>query len=171
VLSGLGAERAGLKMGDVIRGVNGSSVTNRDQVVDTLREFRAGQTVRIRVQREAKEFDVEVQMMSPAPELLAAELYGMSGRDQTVGAVSVRAEGFEQVIEHDTVLQPWLCGGPLLNLDGKAIGLNIARAGRVSTYALPSALVKRILKNLEAKDLSATVVRQIRETTLKKATD
>ena len=36
------------------------------------------------------------------------------------------------------MLQPWLCGGPLVNLDGEAIGLNIARAGRVTTYALPA---------------------------------
>jgi serine protease Do len=158
VLSGLGAAKAGLKTGDVITGVNDSSVTNRDQVVDRLQEFRAGQTVKIRVRRDTKEFDVEIQLMSPGPELLAAELYGLSGRDRTVGEVSLRAEGFEQVIEHDTVLRPWLCGGPLVNLDGKAIGLNIARAGRVSTYALPPALVKRILKGLETKQVSTAIV-------------
>jgi serine protease Do len=48
-----------------------------------------------------------------------------------------------------------LCGGPLVNLDGKAIGLNIARAGRVTTYALPARLVKRILDNLTPKAKSA----------------
>ena len=67
------------------------------------------------------------------------------------GDVSQRAEGFEQAIEHDTVLQPWLCGGPLVDLDGKAIGINIARASRVSTYALPSRLVKQILDNLRTR--------------------
>ena len=72
--------------------------------------------------------------------------------------MSQRAEGFEQVIEHDTVLQPWLCGGPLVDLDGKAIGLNIARAGRVSTYALPASLVKRIVKKLVS---AATTMRSL----------
>jgi len=67
------------------------------------------------------------------------------------GAVSERSEGFEQAIEHDTVLQPWLCGGPLVNLDGKAIGINIARASRVTTYALPSRLAKRIFDDLKAR--------------------
>jgi serine protease Do len=71
------------------------------------------------------------------------------------GDFSQRAKGFEQAIEHDTVLQPWLCGGPLVNLDGKAIGINIARASRVSTYALPARLVKRILDNLKPKSKSA----------------
>ena len=60
--------------------------------------------------------------------------------------------GDEQAIQHDTVLQPWLCGGPLVDLDGKAIGLNIARAGRVATYALPASLVKRIYNELRPKE-------------------
>jgi serine protease Do len=159
VLSGLGAEKAGLKTGDVITGVNGNTVTNRDQIVETLREFRAGQTVKIHVRRDRKEFEVEVQMMSPAPETLLGDLYAPSNRNRIVGEVSVRAEGFEQVIEHDTVLHPWLCGGPLVNLQGKAIGLNIARASRVSTYALPPKLVIRVLQSLESKPVSATVAR------------
>jgi serine protease Do len=157
VRSGLGAAKAGLKSGDVIRAVNGNNVTNREQIVDTLREFRAGQKVKLRVERDEKEFDVEVQMMSLGSGLVWEDLDLPSGRDRLTGEVSVRAEDFEQVIEHDTVLHPWLCGGPLVDLDGKAIGLNIARAGRVSTYALPSKLVKRILKHLEAKQLPPAV--------------
>jgi S1-C subfamily serine protease len=52
-------------------------------------------------------------------------------------------------------LQPWLCGGPLVNLDGQAIGLNIARASRVTTYALPAALVQRIFTNLNSRRAQA----------------
>jgi len=37
----------------------------------------------------------------------------------------------------------------LVNLDGKAIGMNIARASRVTTYALPAGLVKRIYEQLK----------------------
>jgi serine protease Do len=156
VLSGLGAEKAGLQSGDVITALNGTTVTNREQIVETLRDFRAGQTVKLRVQRDEKEFEAQVRMMSPSAVLLSGELDTPFRADRLVGEVSTRAEGFEQVIEHDTVLHPWLCGGPLVDLDGKAIGLNIARASRVSTYALPSRLVKRILKDLEAKADSTT---------------
>jgi len=62
--------------------------------------------------------------------------------------VSRRSQGFELAIEHDTVLQPWLCGGPLVNLRGEAIGLNIARASRVTTYALSARLVQGMLQDL-----------------------
>jgi serine protease Do len=67
------------------------------------------------------------------------------------GHVSRRSQVFRELIDHDTVLLPWLCGGPLVDIDGKAIGLNIARAGRVSTYALPSGLVQKVFERLKAK--------------------
>ena len=67
------------------------------------------------------------------------------------GDVSLLSEGFEEAIEHDTVLEPWQCGGPLVNLDGKAIGLNIARASRFATYALPASLARQILTRLKSK--------------------
>jgi len=149
VFSGLGAQKAGMQKGDLIVAVNNSSVSNRQQVVETVLEFRKGQTVKLRVQRAEEQFDLEIQLMSPVPGMFGGS--SEPGSDRLEGRVSQRSEGFEQAIEHDTVLQPWLCGGPLVNLDGKAIGLNIARAGRVATYALPAKLVKRIIKNLQSK--------------------
>ena len=131
--------------------MNDTTVTNRAQIVETLREFRAGQSVKLRIQRDEDQFEAQVRLMAPNHEILGGALYLPLGPDRLTGELSQRAEGFEQVIEHDTVLPPWLCGGPLVNLDGKAIGLNIARAGRVSTYALPAALVKQILNRLKTK--------------------
>ena len=148
LLPGLGAERAGLKPGDVIVALNDTAVTNRAQVFEELSEFRAGQTVKVRVQRAEEQFEAAVRLMPPGSGQLGEE----SSREQRLsrlgGEVSQRAGGFEQAIEHDTVLPPWLCGGPLVNLDGKAVGLNIARASRVTTYALSAHLVTRILEHL-----------------------
>jgi serine protease Do len=53
------------------------------------------------------------------------------------------------ILQHDTVLKPEECGGPIVNLDGKAIGINIARAGRVESYAIPSEAVLPILEELK----------------------
>jgi len=148
---GLGAEKVGMKKGDLIVAVNNEVVTNRMQVIEALREFRQGQTVKLRVKREEKELDFEIEMKPPTESLLAGEFETSADAARLRGQVSQRSQGFEQAIEHDTVLQPWLCGGPLVNLDGKAIGLNIARAGRVTTYALPAKLIKKIIKNLQSK--------------------
>lgn len=148
LLPGLGAERAGLKPGDVIVALNDAAVTNREQVFEELREFRAGQTVKVRVQRAQEQFEAPVRLMPPESGQSGEEPSREQRLSRLGSEVSLRAGGFEQAIEHDTVLAPWLCGGPLVNLDGKAIGLNIARASRVTTYALSARLVNRILENL-----------------------
>ena len=151
ILPGLGAEKAGLKPGDIIVAVSGTEVTNREQVIEALREFHEGQNVKLRIQRLETQFTVEVRMMVDRSGQSGGGDNAQSRLSRLSGEVSRRSEGFEQAIEHDTVLQPWLCGGPLVNLDGKAIGINIARASRVTTYALPSRLVKQILDDLKAR--------------------
>ena len=49
--------------------------------------------------------------------------------------------GFDQVMQHDTVLDPDECGGPLMDAQGNVGGINIARAGRVVSYALRASLI------------------------------
>jgi serine protease Do len=149
VREGFSAEQAGLKPGDVIVAVNGTSVTNREAVVEMLREFREGQTVKLRLQRGDQEFAADVKMMAPSADPAGDWFWSNEVPSRLTGEVSHRAQGFEKALEHDTVLQPWLCGGPLVNLEGKGIGLNIARASRVTTYALPAGLVKRLFENLK----------------------
>ena len=41
-------------------------------------------------------------------------------------------------------------GGPLLDLEGMALGVNIARSDRVTTFALPSELVLETIMRLKA---------------------
>jgi serine protease Do len=149
LLPGMGAEKAGLKPEDIILAVDGEAMTNRAQMVEMLRDYRDGRTVKLRVERSGSPFEADVQMKVPKPEDLGAD---SEPRNVSLnGEVSRRAEGFEQAIEHASVLPPWLCGGPLVNLEGKAIGLNIARASRVSTYSLPSKFVQDVIKKLLAK--------------------
>jgi serine protease Do len=150
VRPGFGAEQAGLKKDDVIVGVNGTTVSNREQVVEILREYREGQTIKLHVQRAEERFDADVRMMPPSADTNGDAFSPEQRSTRLSGNTSKRAEGFEQAIEHDTVLKPYFCGGPLVNLDGKAIGLNIARASRVSTYALPARLVRRVFEQLKS---------------------
>ena len=89
-------------------------------------------------------------MMTPKPEG-GGRGFDRAARMNQMGSVtSQRADGFDLAIQHDTVLQNWQCGGPLMNLDGKAVGLNIARAGRVASYALPGSVVRPAIARLQA---------------------
>jgi len=147
IVEGLGADKAGLKPGDTILAVNDAAVKAGDELVRVLRQFREGQLVKLRVQRETNEFDASVKMMIPSS--TGAGRVDREDRMNRMGSEpSDRAEGFEQVLQHDTVLQNWQCGGPLVNLDGKAVGINIARAGRVASYALPADLAQKAIDKL-----------------------
>lgn len=144
LIDGLGAERAGLASGDVVVAVNATAVTNREGLVRALREFRAGQTVRLGIRRAEGLVQVDVEMMVPRPDELTGPVNRAERMNRMGSEVSSRADGFDEVLTHDTVLQAWQCGGPLTDLDGKAMGLNIARAGRVASYALSARLVREI---------------------------
>jgi serine protease Do len=148
LIAGLGAELAGLAVGDVVLAVNDSSVNTREGLVRALRPFREGQTVRLRVQRAEEEVEIDVEMRVPSPDPTTALLDRAQRMNRMGSDVSARADGFDEVLTHDTVLHAWQCGGPLLNLDGEAIGLNIARAGRVASYALPARLAREIAGEL-----------------------
>src|SRR3989475_4647435 len=62
IMAGLGAEAAGLKPGDVVVKVNDAPVKEGQELVKTLRTFREGQSVKVRVQRGEEEFDVTIKM-------------------------------------------------------------------------------------------------------------
>jgi len=137
-------------------------MTNREQVVETLRDYADGQTVTLGLRRDENKFNAQVRMTTPKPGQLASDYVPRSRSSRITGDVSQRAEGFEKAIEHDSVLYPWLCGGPLVNLDGRAVGINIARAGRVTTYALPASLVRRTYEHLKPAPAQITPERSAR---------
>jgi serine protease Do len=148
VMPGMSAEKAGIKPGDVVLAVNETAVSTRRELTSTLRNFREGQAVSLRFKREEETMTATLEMEVPEP----GRGSGSSREDRMDrmgGELSRRAEGFSLAIQHDTVLQPWQCGGPLVNLDGQAIGLNIARSGRVASYALPASLARQIAERLQ----------------------
>jgi serine protease Do len=151
LIPGLGAARAGLQPGDVILAVDEIPMEGPEELVAALRNYRDGQTVKLRVQRAEEDFEVEVRLEKEAAVSTTRGYDRQARMDRMGGALSRRAEGFDLALQHDTVLPPWLCGGPLLNLAGEAIGVNIARAGRVATLALPTELVLQAANELRRK--------------------
>lgn len=144
VLRGTGAEQAGLKVGDNIIAVNGTRVASHGAFQNAINAARGGQIIKLTITRAEKELEVYAQLMDLADELLDETEMEVNG------PVSARATGFNRVFLHDTVLSPDQCGGPLCNLDGQVVGLNIARAGRVSSYALPADVLQPLLQGMIA---------------------
>lgn len=144
VLMGTGAEHAGLRVGDNIIAVNGTPVASHQAFLRAIDASRGGTVIKLTVTRAEKEFETNAQLMDLADELLDETEMEVNG------PVSARATGFDRVFLHDTVLDPTQCGGPLCNLDGQVVGLNIARAGRVSSYAIPADVLQPLIQGMIA---------------------
>ncbi len=104
------AEKAGLKPNDVITDVNGEPVRSFMDVVDQLRHHRPGETIKIGVKRGEQTLEFAVKPTRLAiPALQQQQMMNSMG----VG-VSGRADDFSTVLQHDTVLRPGDCGGPVV---------------------------------------------------------
>jgi S1-C subfamily serine protease len=68
--------------------------------------------------------------------------------------LSSRRFGFDQAFQHDTVLAPNDCGGPLVDIEGRVVGFNIARAGRTESYAIPANIVVSRMYDLMSGNLA-----------------
>jgi serine protease Do len=142
VLEGTSAERAGLQANDIIVRINDHAVTTREALIDLVGSFRPGDRVRLKVRRGEEVLDISTT--------LGSRMTGSRREFQNRlgGALSERRGGFARAIQHDTVLRPRECGGPLVDLDGRVVGVNIARAERVASYAIPTATVLHVLDEL-----------------------
>jgi len=54
------------------------------------------------------------------------------------GDFSARRDSFPMALQHDIDQNSRQTGGPLLNLEGKAVAINIARANRAESFAIPA---------------------------------
>lgn len=136
------AQVAGIQVGDRILKIEKHEVVERGQAATLLREHQAGERIQLTLQRGEETLSVEAVLTMRTGG-------GSGGRSRGVdGEQSALRSGFPAALQHDTVLAPEQCGGPLLGLDGAAVGLNIARAGRVATYAIPAAEVQASVARL-----------------------
>ena len=137
-----GAEAAGIELGDLIVAVNDRPDTNHQGVRQILGGMFPGERVRLKVLRPSKLAGLQALNMNVKMRDLG-RVEESENEMRVNGPRNERQSGFERVIQHDTVLDPDQCGGPLINSKGDVIGINIARAGRVISYALPSSLVMK----------------------------
>lgn len=147
VFPGSGAESAGLQVGDVIMSVAGQAISDRDGLLRRLSLYRPGDSLELLVRRGDKDEELKATLGNEQTMMVDRQ----ARQNMMAGPLSVRSGGFERVLQHDTVLRPEDCGGPVVDLSGHVVGLNIARAGRVESYVLPSSEIQATLKRLNIK--------------------
>ena len=148
------AEAAGFKAKDIITHINGQSAPSTMELRNLMRRHRPGETVRITVKRGQQTLELTVKMIKmSSPGLDRQTQMNAMG----VG-VSGRSDDFPAVLQHDTVVRPIDCGGPVVDLSGKIVGVNISHAGRTETYCLPTDVVLASMYELMSGRLSPAIL-------------
>lgn len=139
------ARAAGIKAGDVVIKFGKHVIRETQELRDQIGQCKPGDKVQVTVLRDKTDltFDVTLGTNNNPPR---------SGQEDVWGDLSEVRSGFQQVLQHDTVLKPGDCGGPVVDLAGDVLGVNIARAGRVETLALPATAVQELVTKLLAQE-------------------
>lgn len=154
------AAYAGLRIGDLILQVNGQEINNTPDLIAKVSKHKPGETVKIKLKRDEKELEKSVTLGDRSS---LGILRPLNPQETIAGnKLSKRRTGFDRVIQHDSVIGPENMGGPILNLEGRAIGLNIAKNGRVSTYALPLSVLQPAINELRSGKLDPATVHKPR---------
>jgi serine protease Do len=153
VTVGSAAEKAGIQSKDTIVLIDGNEIFDQESLINTLLGYKAGENVKITLARGGKRIELTATLGKRPSELLAkgGKGGGRGDMQNSMGStLSDRRTGIPRFFQTDAVVKPSDCGGPLVDLDGRVIGVTIARAGRTESWAIPAETVHDLVPVLLA---------------------
>ena len=138
------AADAGLLKGDVILSLGGRSVNSLTEMRNALAGHRPGERVEIRYQRGGKDAVAQV-LLKEKKEYDGVPNGRLRMMEKMGTTLSLVRSGFPAAIQTDMQLERDRCGGPVVDLDGKVVGIAIARADRTRSFLIPAAHLTKIL--------------------------
>jgi S1-C subfamily serine protease len=142
VVPGSAAARSGLRTGDILLSIDDKKLRGRDALITALSGYRAGDTIEINRLRGERRDVIRTRLGYRTFSAYENEVGNFAS------GVNRHDTGFGDVIQHDGLLLPHECGGPLVDLGGRFIGMNIARSDRTKTFALTSSVIRSALKRM-----------------------
>ena len=140
-----GAAKAGLVPGNVILKVGERPISGLLALKNALTGVTPGQKVSLWVEANGREKSVEVALGN-RPEI--REYFGarLQQMERMGGPISQIRDSFTHVIQTDMRVLPNQVGGPVVDLDGRALGITMARADRTRSFIMPAAAIENLLK-------------------------
>ena len=135
--------------------IDDDKILNRNELLEKLSHFEPGDEIVLKVKRGDEEISFDITLgkrrINPMME--------RGNRQNRLGStLSKRRGDFPLALQHDSTLNANQCGGPVVDLDGQIVGINIARDGRVSSLALPNEVVIPVVERLKTGKFKPEVV-------------
>jgi len=137
------AAKAGVKKNDVITAINGEEVFETSKLMDIIKSYDPGAKLKVSIKRGDKKMEFNITL--GYRNIVYADM--KSRNDRMSKKVSVRRTGFKSILQHDISLATTDMGGPLFDLEGKLVGINIAKANRVEFFAIPADAIQKVLED------------------------
>lgn len=142
VLPGGGAGNSGIKKGDIITKIDQIVCDSPEILKEQINKSKPGTAIILHFLRGNNEAATRVTLTDRSALKANANM-----RMNRMGTeVSATRSGFRSILQTDLPILPQQCGGPVVDLEGNVIGLNIARAGRIKTFAIPAADIHELLE-------------------------
>lgn len=147
VTAGKPAAKAGLLVNDIILKIDDEDIPNTPKLRDVLKNYSEGDLIDLTIQRGDAQLVIPLRLSDSRRE---NPMYDRSNTQNSMGStLSRRRLDFPKAFQHDSQLQARDCGGPIVDLAGRVVGVNIARGGRVKTFALPVDVVIPVVEQLK----------------------
>ena len=139
------ALKAGVRPKEIILTLDGHKFTNLEQFLQRLASCRPGETITLSIRRGRMEQELKVTLQSRE----RAGDFRQEFQNRLGSELSNRRSGYSIILQHDSVVRPNDCGGPLVDLNGRVIGINISRAGRTESWAIPAEAAQPLIAELK----------------------
>lgn len=146
VEEGSGAMDAGLEEGDVILSVGERAVNSLIEMRTALAGFGPGDRLSIRYQRGGAETRVEAELKEKSESFQQFPNDRLRQMEKMGTSLSLVRAGFPSAIQTDMQLERDRVGGPVVDLDGRFIGVAIARADRTRSFIIPTRAIVEVLE-------------------------
>ncbi len=139
------AEKTGMKVGDIVLTIKNKNVNAPEELINIMQTTRPGDVVLVTYKRDGKVAEMRISLGKRPVNNPRGDIQNRMG-----GELSERRTAFPAILQHDSILKPNECGGPLCDINGNCLGINIARAGRVESYALPIDIIGTLVPEFKA---------------------
>jgi S1-C subfamily serine protease len=113
--------------------INGRRIQAEEDILAAVNHRRAGEVVPVRLERAGKMMDLQLPLTP-----------------KTLPGTNYRADDFPTVIECAVPFYSYECGGPIVDITGRVIGVTIARVAPHGGMVIPGDCIRKLLPDLQS---------------------
>jgi S1-C subfamily serine protease len=140
----------GIKPGDRLVSIAGRQIAVEEDLAQSVNDKRSGDVVSVVLIRGGKTMTLQLPLL---PEVLNKET------TPSASYATWRLDDFPIALEYSPPVTTTECGGPLVDLSGRVIGITVGRSESHAGWAIPADEVQRLVVDAKKGKLSMWPVR------------